>query len=59
MNDTEKHIEAAMVLAARIVARHGEVYLPIFERLENELANAQSVTTCLARAIHLSRDISD
>ena len=57
MNDTEKHIEAAMVLAARIVALHGEIYLPIFERLDKELTAARAEATLMDRAIEIAREI--
>ncbi len=59
MNTTEKEIEAVMVLAARIVARYGETYLPIFERLEDELDAARASATRLDRAIEVAREIRD
>lgn len=59
MNTTEKEIEAVMVLAARIVARYGETYLPIFERLEDELAAARTSATRLDRAMEIARESTD
>lgn len=59
MSDTEKNIEASMILAARIVARHGEVYLPIFERLEDELEDARKAETRLNRAIGIAQETRD
>lgn len=59
MNATENEIEAVMVLAARIVAKYGETYLPIFERLEEELSAARADATRLGRAIEIARTMSD
>jgi hypothetical protein len=59
MSSTEKEIEDVMVLAARIVARYGEMYLPIFERLEDELDAARADATRLGRAIEIAREIRD
>lgn len=59
MNATENDIEAVMILAARIVAKYGETYLPIFERLEDELSAARADATRLDRAIEIARTMSD
>lgn len=59
MSSTEKEIEDVMVLAARIVARYGERYLPIFERLEDELDVSRADATRLDRAIEIAREIRD
>ncbi|MCL4677720.1 MAG: hypothetical protein KJ017_03895 [Alphaproteobacteria bacterium] len=59
MSVNEKDIETTLVLAARIVARYGETYLPIFERLEDELDAARTSATRLDRAIEIAREIRD
>ena len=33
----ERHIEAGMKFAAYVVVRYGDVYAPLFERLERDL----------------------
>ncbi len=46
-----ERIERALRVAARIVARPGgEAYVPIFERLERELAERQRERGAVARA---------
>lgn len=42
MEVSEEDIHKALTSAARIVDRYGEVYWPIFERLERELENRRS-----------------
>jgi hypothetical protein len=34
---TEAHLMAALILLAQIMEEHGDVYAPLFERLEAEL----------------------
>jgi hypothetical protein len=40
--------------AALVVARHGEAYLPLFERMEREVSNLEDKEDALARALHLA-----
>lgn len=48
---TAERIERALRAVARIVARPGgEAYIPIFERLERELAERQHQQSAVARA---------
>ncbi|WP_414470866.1 hypothetical protein [Microvirga sp. M2] len=47
---TEERLERALVYVAYVMERHGGVYLPIFERLEKELANLRSKNAALDRA---------
>jgi hypothetical protein len=52
-------LEGALRIVAAIVARPGgEIYLPIFERLERELAAFDKAETALARARAIAREIS-
>ena len=39
---TDRDIEQALRSAARIIDRYGDVYWPLFERLENELTDRRS-----------------
>lgn len=47
---TEDRIERALVLTAYIVTRHGEVYAPLFDRLESELHAARRARAPAERA---------
>ena len=47
---TEERLERGVAMAAWIVARHGPVYAPIFERLERELAELRAREDPVARA---------
>lgn len=47
---TLERLERALVLAAYIVTRHGEVYSPIFERLERELVDMKARSDVRSRA---------
>ncbi|GJL91258.1 hypothetical protein [Hyphococcus sp.] len=42
MTVSEEDIEKGLRSAARIVDRYGEVYWPLFDRLERELENRRS-----------------
>ena len=42
MSLSNREIEHALQIAARIVHRYGDVYWPLFERLERELADRRS-----------------
>lgn len=59
MRDSERELEDAIVQAARIVARYGEQYLPIFERLENEMNAARDDSLRLSRAFEIARTTLD
>lgn len=48
-------IEAAMLTAAQLVELYGEVYAPIFERLEKELAALDRRDSAAERARRLAR----
>ncbi len=48
-NIATKDIEAATRIAADLVANYGEVYWPIFSRLEKELKARQSRSARLAK----------
>ncbi|MBA1157809.1 hypothetical protein [Microvirga mediterraneensis] len=39
---TEERLERALAYAAWVVARHGAVYVPLFDRLERELTAYRS-----------------
>jgi hypothetical protein len=45
-----RHVERALLVAAQLVAYHGDAYLPIFERLERELAALHRQTSAVERA---------
>lgn len=50
-SDSRERIERALhFIAAIVVEPDGEVYLPIFERLERELAEIDAKADALARA---------
>lgn len=49
-HDMRARIERALLAAAYVVDRHGPVYVPIFERLERELAALQANDGAVARA---------
>lgn len=54
MTSTHKQIIAARNYAALVVARHGEAYLPLFERMEREVASLERKENALARALRLA-----
>lgn len=47
---TLEDLERWLELAAYVVMRHGDVYLPIFERFERELSAARAKTDARSRA---------
>lgn len=59
MKEPENELNDAIVLAARIVARYGDKYLPIFERLENEVNAARDDSQRLLRAMVIARTSPD
>ena len=56
MHFTTEEVIAARNYAALVVARHGEAYLPLFERMEHEVANLEKKEDALARALHLAEE---
>lgn len=54
MTVSKNELENAFVHSAQIVARYGEKYLPIFERLEAELKELQACSERLKRAMELA-----
>ncbi|MCK4841519.1 MAG: hypothetical protein KAT04_06510 [Methylococcales bacterium] len=50
-----KQLKKAYLQAAKIVALHGEKYLPIFERLEKEYKERKKQVSTLNRAIKLAQ----
>lgn len=59
MHDADDNLKSAVVMAAKIVARYGKTYLPVFERLENDLNAAQADSERLNRAIEIARKTTD
>lgn len=59
MTETEPELEQAVVLAARIVARYGDIYLPLFERLEHDLHVLRTKAERLTRAIEIARTTTE
>ncbi len=49
-------LERSLAVLAKVVARYGDVYLPIFQRMEFELAAAQEREAALARARKMAND---
>lgn len=50
-----KQLKKAYLQAAKIVAHHGEKYLPIFERLEKEYKERKKQINTLNRAIKIAQ----
>ena len=48
MSVTDRQLEDALRSAARVIDRYGDVYWPLFERLEQELAAWRSRTARLS-----------
>lgn len=51
---SDHDLKNAYIKAARIVACHGDLYLPIFERLEMELKNREKKNLALKRALDVA-----
>lgn len=51
---TQAQINEVREYAALVVARQGETYLPLFERMESEVANLEKKQDTLARALRLA-----
>lgn len=54
---TYDQIIAARDQCAKIVALYGQQYLPIFERLEREIARHEEQRKMLKRALRISQEI--
>lgn len=50
-------IEHCLGISAKCVALHGDVYLPIFQRLERELKEADSREAARLRAIEIAHKV--
>ncbi|MEW8332985.1 MAG: hypothetical protein AB2692_18770 [Candidatus Thiodiazotropha sp.] len=51
---SETKIETAYIQAAKIVSKYGEKYLPIFERLENELHERRKRSAIIKRVYEVA-----
>ncbi len=51
---TTEDIQKAYLKYANIIEKYGDIYLPIFERLENELLKRANAESTLERAIRIS-----
>lgn len=49
---TVERLERGLMIAAYVVARHGAVYAPLFDRLERDLAELRTREDPVARARH-------
>ncbi len=54
MSFTPAEISKFRDFAALVVAKHGEVYLPLFEQMELEVANLAKKEDALGRALRLA-----
>jgi len=50
---TDKEIEDGLNVVARLIERYGEVYWPVFEKLEHELQKKHSRAARLKRRLKL------
>ena len=55
---TYQDIKDAYIEAAKIVSEYGEVYLPIFERMERELKTAEKKQSAINRAFEIAKENS-
>jgi len=53
---TYTDLKAAYVQAAKVVAEYGDTYLPIFERLEKELKEAEKKQSAIGRALKIAKE---
>lgn len=54
MSFTPEQIIEVRNYAALVVARQGEAYLPLYERMEREVANLEKKEDALTRALRLA-----
>lgn len=52
---TAPRLEAALAYTAACIDRHGDAYLPLFERLEAELEAVRAKESARDRALRLAR----
>lgn len=57
MNVPLAEFEQCLAVAAYIVVRHGDAYLPTFERLEREVAEARTRSSNRSRAQQVLADL--
>lgn len=50
-------LEQCLAVAAYIVVRHGDAYVPTFERLEREVAEARTKVSTRSRAQQVLADL--
>ena len=51
---SDKELKKAYLQAAKVVADHGEKYLPIFERMQEEYQMQQKKSALIKRAVSLA-----
>jgi len=55
---SDEELKKAYEVAAKVVAIHGETYLPIFERLEREYEARMQTKKALARAQAVAENVT-
>lgn len=55
---TLAELEQHLATVACVVARHGDTYLPLFERLEREVEMARANASTRDRALRLAREMA-
>lgn len=56
---SDKDLKNAFETAAKVVAKYGETYLPIFERLEREHQSRNKTKRMLERALNIAAESDD
>ena len=56
---SSEDLKIAYHQAAKLVAEHGEKYLPIFERLEKEMHNMQNKEAAIKRALEVATNVKE
>ncbi len=51
---TEAELKSAYIKAAQIINKHGDKYLPIFERLENEYQTVKKKSELMKKVISIA-----
>ncbi|GAB1256177.1 hypothetical protein NBRC116494_06790 [Aurantivibrio plasticivorans] len=52
---TESELKNAYIKAAKIISKYGDIYLPIFERLEQEYQSAKKKSELIKKAISIAK----
>ena len=52
---TTERVMQAKIIAAKIVATHGDAYLPLFTRLEEEVERLSKDKEAIERALEIAR----